>query len=599
MNEIVHTDQFDELIQEVERQCDRRNPDAVNSIAQARQIAARTGLTRHQVLVNYAQAYYDCFIQAAYDDAITRLTDTLSELDASDYAAYGFKLSLTLGNSFQLKGDIYSAQECYLRGMRCLDAKASLTQAEEIFLASFNYNLSMLLTTSELQIDTEEYLAKSIALYEKHNRKFQLTMCYVAYALVLERKEDYPRAVAYLTRALELDKDIQNPYSQALSKANMGILLVKMNEYEQSFTYLKDALEYYESQQLQYEIGMIKLELGQAYLHTGRTELGFELVTEAEAIMLTLDNKKELSQIYRIKSRALSSIGKHEDAYAYLEKHLDSLKFFFDNEKNNALTRAKKEFESERKEKEAALMRAKNEEIEEYVHKLEISNNELKQFAHVASHDLREPLRMISSYLQLLQKSLNGNLSEQQAEFFGFVTDGARRMDMLIQDLLRLAKVDANPVIEKVKLGNVVEEIKLNLDILTRERGALIHMSPMPLILADRTQMLQLFQNLIANGIKYNKSTTPEIRIRCTEREDHLEIQVSDNGIGIPGHLREEVFQIFKRLQQVANTPGSGIGLSICKKIVESMGGKIRIEDRPEGGTIFRILLPLAVLCRD
>jgi signal transduction histidine kinase len=203
---------------------------------------------------------------------------------------------------------------------------------------------------------------------------------------------------------------------------------------------------------------------------------------------------------------------------------------------------------------------------------------------------------MITSYLQLMQKSLNGMLTEQQGEFFGFVLDGARRMDLLIHDLLRLAKVDANPVIEKVKLTYVMEEIKLNLDTLIRERGVTLSIGELPIIHADRTQMLQLFQNLIANGIKYNKNATPEIRIKFTDRGDQIEIQVSDNGIGIPGHLREEVFQIFRRLQQQANVAGSGIGLSICKKIVESMDGKIRIEDRPGGGTIFRIILPKAIL---
>jgi chemotaxis family two-component system sensor kinase Cph1 len=143
-----------------------------------------------------------------------------------------------------------------------------------------------------------------------------------------------------------------------------------------------------------------------------------------------------------------------------------------------------------------------------------------------------------------------------------------------------------------------MEEIKLNLDALIRERGALISIGVLPVIVADRTQMLQLFQNLIANGIKYNRSA-PEIRIKFIDGSDHIEIIVSDNGIGIPGHLREEVFQIFRRLQQQSNVPGSGIGLAICKKIVESMNGRIRIEDRQGGGTIFKIILPKGILQKN
>ena len=120
--------------------------------------------------------------------------------------------------------------------------------------------------------------------------------------------------------------------------------------------------------------------------------------------------------------------------YDFFLISFDSLKYFFDIEKTNALARAKKEFETEQKEKETVLLKEKNEEIKKYVHRLEISNNELKQFAHVASHDLREPLRMITSYMGLMKKSLNGNITEQQGEFIGYAIDGAKRMEQLIID---------------------------------------------------------------------------------------------------------------------------------------------------------------------
>ncbi|MDB5283437.1 MAG: sensor signal transduction histidine kinase, partial [Bacteroidota bacterium] len=326
-----------------------------------------------------------------------------------------------------------------------------------------------------------------------------------------------------------------------------------------------------------------------AYIHSNKVQQGLDYINQAEDLMVSLDNKKELSEIYRAKSKALAGLNDHAGAYNYLERYVETLKFFFDSDKTNALTRARKEFEFELKEKEAKLLREKNEEIQDYVHKLEISNNELKQFAHVASHDLREPLRMIMSYISLLKRSLNEQMNEQQLEFFGFVLDGAKRMDQLIQDLLRLAKVDANLQIERIKLANVMEEIKLNLETLTKEKNAVINIGPLPFIQADRTQMLQLFQNLIANGIKYNKSAVPEIKVSCIERKDKIEIMVADNGIGIPKHLTEEAFQIFRRLHKHNSTPGSGIGLAICKKIVESMGGTIKIEDAATGGTIFRV----------
>jgi signal transduction histidine kinase len=203
---------------------------------------------------------------------------------------------------------------------------------------------------------------------------------------------------------------------------------------------------------------------------------------------------------------------------------------------------------------------------------------------------------MISAYITLLQRSFKDNLSAPQTEFIGFVSDAAQRMDQLITDLLRLAKVDANPRIEVVKLQGTVEEIKLNLEVLIKEKNAFIICPDLPEILADRTMIRQLFQNIIGNGIKYNESGKPVIVIKHSIRKNEFEISISDNGIGIPEHQRERAFQIFNRLPTSKEYPGSGIGLAICKKIVESMEGKIFIEDNPTGGTVFRMIFPLSIL---
>ncbi len=588
--------EFEQLVAETERQCDRRNPDALKTIARAEEIANATEDLRQLNLISYLHAYYECFINNNYDRAIRELNNALSTLSGNDYKAIGYKLLMTLGNSYQLKGDLFSSQESYLKGLTSLEAKPKLSESEEIFLASFYYNLSVLLSSSELKIESEEYLEKAIELYKKRDKKFQLSKCYMAYAQLYERREDFNRAIEYLNNALLLVQESNEPYSLALAKANLGLLLVKTNQNEKSFSYLKDALAFFETNNMLFEFGMVKFELGQAYYYISQFENALDYINEAEKVMLSLDNKKELADIYKFKAQLFSQQGNHALAFDYQGRYVESLKFFFDNEKNNALTRAKKEFETELKEKESKLLREKNEEIQEYVHKLERSNNELKQFAHVASHDLREPLRMIMGYTSLLKKSMKEKLSEQDIEFFGFVQDGGKRMDQLIQDLLRLAKVDANPIIEKIKPNNIVEEIKLNLDVLIKEKNAVIEMVQIPVILADRAQMIQLFQNLIANGIKYNRNETPLIKISFLEKKDGIEIQVVDNGIGIPKHLREEAFQIFRRLHKHSDTTGSGIGLSICKKIVESMGGKISIEDALDGGTVFRILFDKDVL---
>ncbi len=589
-NYTPNTGQFDELVAEAERLCDRRNSNALEIIDRVGQMAAGTLQPQQVTQFNYLQAYYDCFISNNYEQAINRLLDAIAGLDDRAFTMTGYKFLMTLGNAYQFKGDVFSAQESYLKGLRCLEGKTSLTQPEEVFMASFNYNLSMLLSASELKIESEEYILRAISLYSKHNKRFQLSKCYVAYAKLFDMKGDFTNAVANLYKAIEIDQDLKDPYSSAFSKANLGILLVKINEYDKSMTCLREALDFYEAKNLLFETAMVKFELGQAYIHSNQQATGLDYINAAEGVMVDLDNRKELTEIYKVKARVMADTGDMTAAYNYQQKYIENLKFFFDNEKTNALTRAKKEFESELKEKETRLLREKNEAIQDYVYRLEISNNELKQFAHVASHDLREPLRMITSYIYLLDKSMKDKLTEQDREFLKYVLDGAKRMDQLIRDLLSLAKVDANPTIEKVRLNGVVEEIKLNLDTLIKDNNAVIEVSNLPAIYADRVQMIQVFQNLIANGIKYNKSAPPVIKISCVERRDTIEFLIADNGIGIPRHQRDEAFQIFRRLHKNNDATGSGIGLSICKKVVESMMGKIRIEDAPGGGTIFRLV---------
>jgi light-regulated signal transduction histidine kinase (bacteriophytochrome) len=361
-----------------------------------------------------------------------------------------------------------------------------------------------------------------------------------------------------------------------------------MGNYRDACDFLSSAIEYFGSNR-SFELAMVRIAMGECLFKVGKNKEGLNNLYEAEDILFTLDNKQELSKIYQLLSTFLKADNQFEKCIYYLEKYNESLKYFFDIEKTNALTRAKKEFETEQKDKESVILRHKNEEIKRYVYKLENSNNSLKQFAHVASHDLREPLRMISCYMTLLEKSLGNQINEQQKDFLGFATDGARRMEQMILDMLQLSKVDANPKIETIKLTNVIDEIRLNLDVLLKEKNAMIFATALPEMKADRTQIVQLLQNLISNGLKYNESASPIIRVKHTQMSEGFEISIADNGIGIPEEYRERVFDIFRRLPTAKAYSGTGIGLSICKKIVDSMNGKINIVNNPSGGTIFKL----------
>ncbi len=219
------------------------------------------------------------------------------------------------------------------------------------------------------------------------------------------------------------------------------------------------------------------------------------------------------------------------------------------------------------------------------------SNKELEQFAYVASHDLQEPLRMISSFTQLLSQRYKDKLDSDANEFIKFAVDGALRMQNLINDLLEYSRVETKGKSLSETDMNVVLELTLNnLKHKIEEREALVTNDVLPVVLADSGQMVQLLQNLIGNSLKFCK-TSPKVHISATEEKDHYLFSVKDNGIGIEPQYFEKIFSIFQRLHQKEEYEGTGIGLAICRRIVERHGGKIFVESKPRKGTTFRFTL--------
>lgn len=224
---------------------------------------------------------------------------------------------------------------------------------------------------------------------------------------------------------------------------------------------------------------------------------------------------------------------------------------------------------------------------------LEVSNAELKQFAYVAAHDLKEPLRTISNYLTLLGERLEGKLDEKAERFWKTVVESSYRMDALISGLLTYARLGSKALApQQVDMNDVVTKVLSDLKVVINESGAKVEARNLPLVFADGTQMAQLMQNLVANGIKFRASRDPKIDIGANRVSNGWTIFVRDNGIGFDMAFQDRIFLIFQRLHGREEYSGTGLGLAVCKRIVEMHGGKIWVESKEGEGSTFFFTLP-------
>jgi light-regulated signal transduction histidine kinase (bacteriophytochrome) len=263
---------------------------------------------------------------------------------------------------------------------------------------------------------------------------------------------------------------------------------------------------------------------------------------------------------------------------------------------NQKLAALARDADTRRQQAEAAAvaLRKTKIELERANKKLLRSNDELRQFAYVASHDLQEPLRSITSFCGLLKAEYSERLGGSADEYIDRIINSAKRMKQLITDLLCYARVDCDEEIEfqEVSLDDIVMDAVANLQAAIDESGAEICRGDLPTVRGDRCQLVQLYQNLLANSLKYRGDVPPKILIEAGRDGDQCECSVRDNGIGIAPKHHQHVFELFRRLHGRDKYPGTGIGLALCKKLVQRHGGQISVDSELGCGSVFRFTLP-------
>jgi signal transduction histidine kinase len=592
--EPIAASEIDELVRQAEQFIERRDPAARQLAETLLKKSVASGNIGFIIHAKYVLSYYFCLIENSYDKAISLCNETVRTYSPHEIAPVAYKIYMALGNSYQMKGDVFSAQIHYMKGLRELEQKPLLTRTEQGFLASFYYNLSDLLGKSELHIDEEEYLEKAIKLYEERGSLVKLSKSYSAYAGIFERKKEYAKAIEVMLTTLKLALQLEDAYSIALSKANLGILYFKTHDPVTAHSYLNEALDYFTDKNMMHEIGLVKYNMGEALCATNEYDEGIATLFEAEKIFEKLDNRKELLNVYEALSRFIALQGNHELALNYHRNYVACLKQIFDIEKTNALARAKEEFESELKEKEKALLREKNEEIKQYATSLETANKDLELFSYSVSHDLRAPLRSINGFSKLLLKKHANQLDEEGKQYLQYVGNNALHMGKLIDELLQFSRVGKISINKKeTDMNYLLDGVIAELRAAFPDSRAAMHIHKLLPGKCDPVLMKQVWINLVSNAIKYSsKKPDPVIEIGSITQNGANTYYVKDNGAGFDMKYAANLFGIFRRLHTDSEFEGTGIGLAFVHRIISKHGGEIRAEAKVNEGASFYFTIP-------
>jgi signal transduction histidine kinase len=310
-------------------------------------------------------------------------------------------------------------------------------------------------------------------------------------------------------------------------------------------------------------------------VHGKAQEVPIVVMSGIEDEKLAIEAVQRGAQDYLVKGQIDSNLLKRSILYA-IERH-----------------RVEKELRRHREHLEE-LVEERTVELKAIVEALERSNKDLEQFAYVASHDLQEPLRMVASYVQLLERRYKDRLDSDAKEFIAFAVDGATRMQKLINDLLSYSRVSTRgKEFKDTDSKSALDQAIDNLRMVIKDSGARITYDKLPEISSDESQLIQLFQNLIDNAIKFRSEKPPQIHVSVKGKGNEWLFSVADNGIGIDSQYAERIFVIFQRLHEREKYPGTGIGLAICKRIIERHGGRIWVESELGKGSTFFFTIPM------
>ena len=546
-------------------------------------------------------------------------------------------------------GDFEKSMDYQLKALRF-----SELNKDSLGIARSLYDLGTLFYYQEKYETSLKYYRQSMTICERLDNKKSLYSCNAAIGSAYLELDSLEKALEHNFKSLEIAKRQKIRSGEGYAINNIGANYLALGQFDLAQTYLDEAIKIQQEVGdiwgqigTLMNLGDLAIEKNQINLAIYHFQNGLELSKEIHARTREVD-------LYELLANAYQELGEFQQANTAFKKHI-SLKDELVNEKSlQALGARKTQYEIQKRENEIKLLKKENEllakdkeikilydkyfstivsvvillsflgillyrirsqkrmnrkleeknnQIYQQNKQLEFTNGELKKFAYIASHDLKAPLRSIGSFTGLLRRRYGRQFDSTAQEYMQFIIDGAKRMDQLLNDLLAYSNIeklayskDKNTRLEDwLDTRSSIREALANLSYSINEHKADIHVNEraMPRLRANPTHMTQLFQNIIANGIKFKGLHTPAISIDCKSDDKMHTFSIQDNGIGIESAYKDKIFEMFSRLNGVEDYEGTGIGLATCKKIIEHHGGEIWVESELGKGSTFFFTIPV------
>lgn len=417
--------------------------------------------------------------------------------------------------------------------------------------------------------------------------------------------DDLQKAIDNFDTAYQLALEINYREMMAHTLAQKGRSQIALKNFEEAIGYAEAA------QVLIAELGDINgkqinlINFGNIFYHKKEFDQAIKVISQGIVTAKRMKDEENEIRGYQILASIYQEMGDFEKALSYQLVFSKAQEGFAKKQRSRQILDVEIQFAIRQKQKEIELLTKENEYqalllsqsdqiANQNVQLLQV-NEELRQFAYVASHDLKEPLRMIGSYTQLIRRRFKDVVDEDTESFFEFVSEGVVRMNNLLDALLKYATIGKSELEkERVDLNDVLDICKINLQLSLSETDTQIHLEkPLPVVHSVHSLLIQLFQNLLSNAIKFRKEEgQSEIKIFAKEDEDQYTVYISDNGIGIDPEFQERIFIIFQRLHNRAQYEGTGIGLAVCQKIIQKLGGTISVKSQLDEGATFSFTIP-------